>query len=280
MSDFDDDPVVRDQLQRLAGHHPDDDIAYAAMVQGVRVATRRRAVVGASGLCAALLLGLGTAAVINRDTQHLAPTASSSVDDPVATESNATSTTEASTSSSTSTIVEDTTTSATEPASTEVTTPETSVAGSQPSIPTSSNPSTGNDPPSIGSSSGSSHATYRTSGGSITVVIQDGAMTITSYDVEPGFQMRVDEADADRIRVRFVADEHDARIEVRLVNGVPIAEISDDGLSPDNTFDTPDNEQFDDHGGDDHESDDGGSDHSGDDSSSGISGGDGVSGPG
>src|SRR5262245_53763935 len=109
MSEFDD-QVVRDQLQRLAGHYPDEDVAMAAMLQRVRVAKRRRAVVGAGGLCAVLVLGLSTAAFVNRDTHHLAPVASNEVDDDSTTSlDSSTSSSDPTTSASTSTTVEEST---------------------------------------------------------------------------------------------------------------------------------------------------------------------------
>ena len=44
----DDDSVLREQLQRLAGHFPSDEVAYAALQNRVRAAKRRRAAVAVS----------------------------------------------------------------------------------------------------------------------------------------------------------------------------------------------------------------------------------------
>ena len=72
MSDFDD-RELRDSLQRLAGHPGDETAAYAVVQQRVRVAKRRRAVVGGSGLIALCIAGFVLVGFDRRSGETLTP---------------------------------------------------------------------------------------------------------------------------------------------------------------------------------------------------------------
>jgi hypothetical protein len=72
MNEFED-PVLRDQLQRLGGHGPDEDSAYLRMQQRVRIAKRRRAAAVLGGLGVTLMLGFAATAYQQPTVSHLAP---------------------------------------------------------------------------------------------------------------------------------------------------------------------------------------------------------------
>jgi hypothetical protein len=71
--------------------------------------------------------------------------------------------------------------------------------------------------------------TYDSTGGSITVRLAGGAITLAEDPVAaPGFSVRIDEDGPDRVRVRFERDEQRSEIRVELENGVPVPEIIED----------------------------------------------------
>jgi hypothetical protein len=258
MSDFDDDPVVRDQLQRLGGHYPDEDLAYAAVVQGARRFKRRRAVVGAGGLCAVLLFGFGAGAVFNRDTQQLSPALSSvEDDDQFDDESTSTAVTTTDATTTTSTTMAESTTSSSEPESAEATeVPE--VTAPEPTLPASSvaGSHSSSSSSSTSHSSGDGHSTststtYSGTGGSISVKVTDGVIAISGHTTTPGFQMIIDKNEPQRVRVFFVNSRYRTRIDVEVVDGVLIGNTKDDEIDdgPANTFNFPD-DQGENNGGD------------------------------
>ena len=72
MNDFDD-SVLRDQLQRLGGHGPDEAGAYLALQQRVGVAKRRRAAAVVGGLGVTLMIGFAAAAYQPPSSSRLVP---------------------------------------------------------------------------------------------------------------------------------------------------------------------------------------------------------------
>jgi len=72
MNDFDD-SVLRDQLQRLGGHGPDEAGAYLALQQRVGVAKRRRAAAVVGGLGVTLMVGFAAAAYQPPSSSRLVP---------------------------------------------------------------------------------------------------------------------------------------------------------------------------------------------------------------
>ena len=83
MNEFDD-SVLRDQLQRLGGHGPDEASAYLALQQRVGVAKRRRAAAVVSALGVTLIIGFAAAAYQQPSSSRLVP-ASGGGDDAVVT---------------------------------------------------------------------------------------------------------------------------------------------------------------------------------------------------
>ena len=72
MDEFED-SELRSQLQRLGGHGPDDEAAYASLQRRVRVARRRRSVAMLGGLGVVVALGIATLAFNNRNGSQLSP---------------------------------------------------------------------------------------------------------------------------------------------------------------------------------------------------------------
>ena len=237
MSDFDD-PVVRDQLQRLAGHHLDDDVAYANLMARVHTAKRHRVVVAVSVACGAALIVVGASLFVNRDTRSITPVANSSVSDPVITDP------EPTTAAPTSTDVA-TSSPTTEASSTAETVPSISVIGGT-SVVETTPPPTSPPPKSSPSSSATPAApanptaqTFSTKGGTLTIQTRDGAMSIAGHHENPGYTFQIDRNDPDRIRVRFLGDGVYSRITVVLKDGKALAYPTDVDQSTVNSFDFP-----------------------------------------
>ena len=270
MSDFEE-QILRDRLQRLGGRLPDEDAAYAALQQRVRVAKRHRAVIGSGGLVGALVLALVVANLPGRNHQSVT-TATDGVTVPDVSVSAPTSSTDTSTTEPGATSTPDT-------QLTTVSSPTVNTSASAPSLPSVVQPTA----PSSGTSGGGSKGTTTPTSppastatpdpsvpetdpavtqsstapissvdetrtidaahGSITVHLVNGQLTLVDQHAEDGYDFRLDRNDPDRIRVRFRSDQATSQIDVFISGGhiastVEEQSSSPSGLAPPTSVDT------------------------------------------
>ncbi len=250
----DDDRWLRDDLQRLAGPAPDEDRGLAAMHARAR-AIRRRRVGIVSGVAAVAAIAVGIGTIVRDDGPgelRSADTAPATLPSPTSTAPPPASTTASTTATSTVT-----TTSPSSPASAVTTDPATSQPGgsapasvppgtlpsSVPSTPetSTSDPSSPTSPPSSApeTSETSSPATtvapatqtFSSVGGSITVRLADGALSLLGTTPAPGFAEEIEDNSSERVRVRFRDDDRSSRIEVRVEGGQMVHDIDENGGS-------------------------------------------------
>lgn len=262
MSEFDD-PGFRDQLQRLGGHYADDEIAYATVLQKVRVAKRRRGAAVFGGLGAACLFAVGAFAVTSNDSHRLSPADSGVEQNQAISETTGVQ------------RPEPTTTESSEPAPTEkiettaTTTPPTSAVepiSPTPSDTPSSNTSSSNQGSgskgtgskgtgTVSSSPPSSSApdftpssstpvsttevrTFVSRGGSITVRLQDNQLSLLGTKANAGYQLELDKNEPSRIRVKFVIDSHESSIDVTISDGHLSHDVNENGGASSDTGST------------------------------------------
>lgn len=227
MNDFDD-SVLRDQLQRLGGHGPDEAGAYLALQQRVGVAKRRRAAAVVGGLGVTLMIGFAAAAYQPPSSSRLVPANGGGNDAVVTlptTASNA-DTTSSSTAISTPTIngntddkgnngntdssAPQTGTDSTSPspidvpATTAHTVPHGHATTSAPATTTAPTvPATTSTEPSSSSSVPTNiteNATISSSGGTATVHLQGGVLSVVSISASADHDCVTDKNASDRIR--------------------------------------------------------------------------------
>ena len=255
MSEFHD-PDLRQELGRLSGPYPDDNVAFAAWQRRIGQVRRRRVVAWTSAAALSLVVGtVGVAALQSPGRHSLVP---SKADE---------SSTEVTVSIATTEHVA-TTTESTEPETTEsaMLAPETtpSTEAVEPSVPETEAPasddqqtggssSKGHGPsaqPPIGSQSAT--RTFPSIGGSITVRQDGDQLTIVSTSPASGFHGEQDEHSGSRVEVTFKSDRHESQIIVKLENGVMKPSVLE---KPDNRSDShettvPGDSSGGDHGGD------------------------------
>ena len=253
MSEFDD-PGFRDQLQRLGGHYADDEIAYATVLQKVRVAKRRRAAAVFGGLGAACLFAVGAFAVTSNDSHRLSPADSGVEQNQAISETTGVqrpepTTTESSEPAPTETIETTATTtpptSAVEPISpTPSDTPSSNTSssnqgsgskgtGSKGTGTASSSPPSSSAPDFTPSSSTpvstTEVRTFVSQGGSITVRLQDNQLSLLGTKANAGYQLELDKNEPSRIRVKFVIDSHESSIDVTISDGHLSHDVNENG---------------------------------------------------
>ncbi|CAB4881843.1 unannotated protein [freshwater metagenome] len=211
MSEFDDSDL-RGQLQRLAGHGPDDDAAYARLQRRVHVARRRRSTAMLGGLGVIVALGIATIAFNNRSDSQISPANSSAE------------ITEVSAPAQQSTVA---TTAPTGPDTSAVKNPGTAAPstvdtpGTTPAVLPATTPSPNQSPSTTTSASTGPLPAGETRsgvslGGTITVRLQNGALTLVGTTANPGHTSQIEKNEATRVRVRFDASNGFSRIEVTI----------------------------------------------------------------
>jgi hypothetical protein len=231
MSDFDD-PELGRRLRAAAGSEPDLGGARAGLQRRVTSARRRRAA-AVSGAAALVLVSAGTlAALATRDggdrieTAAPASTLAPSTSAPNTTSAIAPSTSGPTTSAPatvtptpTSTVVavsppeSAASTSSTVPDSTSAPTapPATTVPATQApivtTVPTTTPPAT------------DEIQTYPSPGGSITVRLANGALSLLSVDEAPGYHRDIKVERADEVEVRFESEGAEYTIRIRIEDG-------------------------------------------------------------
>ncbi len=249
MNEFDD-SVLRDQLQRLGGHGPDEDGAYMRMQQRVRIAKRRRAAAVIGGLGVTLVVGFAAASLRQPTASHLSP-ASGGGNEVFVTVSTVSDTTDSTEPSSTESQV-----SATEVSSPDATNPASPIqnsgsnqghgstnsghGGSATNATTSSTlqPPATTKPGStlVSIPAATPDTTSATSSGGKVVVklvvkLDAGSMSIVSISAAQGYTYQIDKEDGDRIRVTFHLDGNSnsnggtSHIEFTLDNGKVVASV-------------------------------------------------------
>lgn len=262
MSEFDD-PGFRDQLQRLGGHYADDEIAYATVLQKVRVAKRRRAAAVFGGLGAACLFAVGAFAVTSNDSHRLSPADSGVEQNQAISETTGVqrpepTTTESSEPAPTETIETTATTtpptSAVEPISpTPSDTPSSNTSssnqgsgskgtGSKGTGTASSSPPSSSAPDFTPSSSTpvstTEVRTFVSQGGSITVRLQDNQLSLLGTKANAGYKLELDKNEPSRIRVKFVIDSHESSIDVTISDGHLSHDVNENGGASSDTSST------------------------------------------
>ena len=239
MNDFHD-PELERLFGRNSGPTPDVDVAYQRVQGRVRQVKRRRAVVVSGAACTLLFAvavfagarsggnnsvqpgGSGTGAdgspLTVADSSDLSvPTSDSSSTESTAPDGTTLGTGTVTTVASggtvvTSPIVPNVSTASTAPGTTSGATPTTTAAVPS-SSPSTSVPTPSTNPPALITE------TFSGIGGSITVRLQNGSLTLVSYNAASGFTADVQNSSGDRVEVRFESEGQRTDIRVDIAGG-------------------------------------------------------------
>ncbi len=227
MSDFHD-PELRQQLGRLSGPYPDDNVAFAAWQRRVGQARRRRAVGWTTGAAMSLILGTVAVAALQSPSRHtLVPGKSSetsseftlSVPTTEAEESSSTESSAPETTAPTTTAI-DTTPSSTVEAESSLPEPEaTAAAGQQPANPPKKAPTSTAATTVPATASPAVTKTFSGFGGSITVRQDGDRLTVVAVNANRGFHADQNKQSGNRVDVTFTSDKHLTEITVKLFFG-------------------------------------------------------------
>ena len=216
MSDFED-REVRDQLQRMGGRGPESDEAYARLQIGVRRAHRRRAVSVLTGLGLTVVLAFSAAVYANRSHSQVTP-ADGGTDSAITTGNSELTTDD--------TQPDDSVTVSAPQKSGEDTSgsPGTQKPDSSSGNPTPAGPTPGgrpaNQPPTpttdVESPVVDETKTAMSPGGSITVSLHNGVLTLVSHSANSGYSYQLEDSEPENIRVRFENSNGHSRIEATI----------------------------------------------------------------
>jgi hypothetical protein len=244
MSEFHD-PELRQELGRLSGPYPDDNVAFAAWQRRVGQARRRRAVGWITGAAMSLIIGTVAVAAVQSPGRHtLVPGASKTSEEFTVTvpetddESSSTESSQPETTAPTTSAVETTPSSEVEAESPLPETEGTDATGGQPGTSTNKGHSgSGTSVPPSGSQAATQ--TFPGVGGSITLHLEGDRLTITAITPNGGFHANEDKHSGDRVEVTFKSSNHETQITVRLSDGVMKSNVSEqDGTNQDSSPDT------------------------------------------
>jgi hypothetical protein len=225
MSEFHD-PDLRQQLGRLSGPYPDDNVAFAAWQRRVGHARRRRAMAWTTGAALSLVFGTVGAAALQGGTNHSVVPQKSSESSVEVSHSVATTEVEETTvetaapETSAPTTVAPSTTPSTE-AEAESSVPENEgtddAGGSQGPSATKGK---GGSPTSVAPATpAASTDTFSSPGGSITVRMDGDQLTITSVDPAAGFHANEGDRSGHRVDATFKSGGQQFDISVKIENG-------------------------------------------------------------
>lgn len=249
------------ELENLLGHaggsFPDVNTAYVEVQGRVRQAKRRRALVVSTAACS-LLLAVGVLAVSrsggsgtvqpNDGGSELGPDGSRlQPDDTISTTTE--STTVTTTGATVATTIEDPTT-VTEPVTTGATIPTVpgnsqspastgsnnsshstspgTVPRTNPTAPTTSTPQDTDPVTTPTTAAAPITQTFNGIGGSITVHLENGHLTLVSSQPTAGFHAEVKKKSGSHIEVRFESDHHRTEARVDLHDGTMVPDFSED----------------------------------------------------
>jgi hypothetical protein len=212
MSQFED-PELESLLRRAGGGYPDVNVAYETLQRRVRHARRKRAVL-VSGVACGVLFATGLmAASRSGDSQPAQIGDRDTFDVSFPDDTNNPQSTDRS--------VPDSEPVGTSPTvGTNGTTPGTDNGGTVGSNPSTSPPTTTDPPPTTSVFSGE--------GGSVTVRLQGGSLTLVSYSANAGFAIDIQHSGGDRVEVRFESSNHRTRIRVDLEGNSMVPSIEED----------------------------------------------------
>lgn len=217
MSEFDDHDLA-ERLRRLGGAMPDAGAAHTQLRRRVTVARRRRAAAWSGGAAVMLLAVVGAYAAGSRQGSSVQPATTG--------DTTATSVPTSAPTSAPTTADVGATSSPTSAASTSVPASTTlSTVGSGTTAPgtsTSVAPTTAAPPAPVTS-------TYSGIGGSITVRLQAGTLSLLSTQPAAGYAVTETRTEADRVEVRFHDGDRETRIRVELVGGAMQPDIRESG---------------------------------------------------
>ncbi len=248
MSEFHD-PELRQQLGRLSGPYPDDNVAFAQWQRRVGHVRRRRAVAWTSGAAMSLVFATVGAAALQNQTRHaLVP--GNTVDSSVETTIRVTTTEVDDSSTTTSTNAATSTT--TIPFET---TPSTeAVDSSAPEPESTDGQASGGDGQPSGGNTGGQHGSggspaptptpaptaapataapasvtknFSSVGGSITVRQDGDRLTITATAAAPGFSVEKGDSKGREVSVKFTSASHTSEISVKLSNSAMKGHVSE-----------------------------------------------------
>lgn len=231
MSEFHD-PELRQQLGRLSGPYPDDNVAFAAWQRRVGQARRRRAVAWTTGAALSLVLAtVGFAAMQSPGRHTVVPGGRSSETSVSVTPSIAT------TEADDSTTIASTHPETSAPTSALDTTPSTEVELE------TSLPETGGDPAAGSQGDGSKNhggststpaapssaatQTFNSAGGSITVHLDGDKLTIEAINPAPGFDKHKSDDGDHKVGVVFTNGTRRIELTVTISNGVMKSSITE-----------------------------------------------------
>jgi hypothetical protein len=214
MNEFDD-PELRRMLHNSGGAPLDVDAAFDRVQGRVRQVKRRRAA-AVGGAAGCLVLGMAVfAGTRANDGGTVRPAATSTDIETSVPASTSTPVTTASTSPTATTVTTTVTTTAPSVATT-VTAPTTTPASS----PTTA---AGTTPPPATPVT----RTFSGVGGSITVRLENGSLTLVSTNASAGFGTEIQKSSGDRVEVRFESDDHRTEIRVDVVGNSMSPEIDE-----------------------------------------------------
>lgn len=226
MSEFHD-PELRQQLGRLSGPYPDDNVAFAAWQRRVGQARRRRTMAWTAGAAMSLIIGTVAFAAVQSPGRHtLVPGKSSetsseftlSVPTTEDDESSSTESSEPETTAPTTAAIETTPSSEVEAESSLPETEGTEAAGDQPGTSTKKGHSGSGTPVAPGGSQAATQ-TFSGAGGSITVRQDGDRLTVIAVNPNGGFHANADKQSGSRVEVTFKSDNHQTQISVKLSDG-------------------------------------------------------------
>lgn len=208
MSEFDD-PQLERMLGRAGGALPDVNSAYVQVQGRVRHIKRRRAMVAGSAACFLLATGAVFAAGRSNDRDNLQPAGTGDLVE---------------TTESDSTLATDSTTdNSSQPDGT------TSDGGSTPGSGSTSGTGSNSSGPATSSGGTATSGTtplgpieqqFDSIGGSITVRLAGGVLSLVTSNPAGGFSIGSSSTSATRVEVRFTDGNHESRIRIDLVAGL------------------------------------------------------------
>lgn len=218
MSDFRD-PDLERLLGGASGAYPDVNDALVHVRGRVRQVKRRRVVVATTAACAALVLTVGVAALrTDRSSRLVPPAGRGSADLSVEDLSDRSTSSTALPATSVAGTATTTATPSTPATATPTTQPGTQSTGGSTATTTGSTGAPATNPPATAPAD--VVRTFSGTGGSITVRLRNGSLTLTSSTPAAGFSIESGSKTAgDRVEVSFTDGNHRTRIRVDLKNG-------------------------------------------------------------
>jgi len=228
MSEFHD-PDLRQQLGRLSGPYPDDNVAFAAWQRRVGQARRRRAMALTTGAALSLIVGTVAVAALQRPTTHsIVPGKSSetSVEFTISVASTEPEPEETDPSTTESTVPETTAPNTVAPETTpssevvETSAPEAAGdegSGSQGGGGTNKGHSGTPTQPPVAPPTDTQ--TFSSGGGSITVRSDGNKLTVVAINPAPGFRGRQNDDSGRKVEVTFRSGDQQFEVTVRLSDG-------------------------------------------------------------